>query len=98
MKTNEIRQGNHMEEDDDDSHLEIEKLLQTLTLRLLKCELEDFELVCTSLQFDKSATVFWSHLPFMAIWNNFMSMSNNFAFSVILFEVSLLSGFHCILN
>ena len=52
MKTNEIRQGNHTEEDDDDSHLEIEKLLQTLTLRLLKCELEDFELVCTSLQFD----------------------------------------------
>ena len=45
MKTNEIRQGNHMEEDDDDSHLNIEKLLETLTLRLLKCELEDFALV-----------------------------------------------------
>ena len=51
MKTNEIRQGSHMEEDDDDdnTHTEIEKLLRTLTQRLLKCELEDFELVCTEL-------------------------------------------------
>ena len=60
MKTNEIRQGNHMEEDDDDSHLEIEKLLQTLTIRLLKCELEDFELVRTIELFLLSYYFLWS--------------------------------------
>ena len=85
MKTNEIRQGNHKEEDDDDSHLEIEKLLQTLTLRLLKCELEDFELVRTIELFLHSYHFLWSLAFHVHILRNFIGFSN-YSFAFILLE------------
>ena len=50
------------EEDDEDNHAEVDEMLESFTRRMIKCELEDFELVSDVLCFSNlwflNSTVF----------------------------------------